>query len=193
MSCTISSAKATLAFCYSKLLLQLASFFFVFYFLKRHWTVISCWTIFKNCYHVNPLLFLWLQDIEKLHSVISNLVISGPNFLWNPWASTIWSWHLVTLFITLLYKLLCWQFKQRQIFQWVLFSIKRISGIGTLFGLLDSSMGNRNAHKSSNFLLMASSPNISFTSSSIGSPKSSTFLVSDELGNFFFLLLVWCF
>lgn len=92
--------------------------------------MISCWTIFKNCYHINPPLFLWLQGIEKLHSVISNLVISGLSFLWNPWASTIWSWHLVTVFITLLYKLLCWQFKQRQIFQWVLFSIMRISGTG---------------------------------------------------------------
>lgn len=148
--------------------------------------MISCWTIFKNCYHINPLLFLWLQGIEKLHSIISNSVISGLNFLWNPWASTIWSWHLVTLFVTLLYKLLCWQFKQRQIFQWVLFSIKRKSGTGNLFGLLDSSMGNRNAHKSSNFLLMASSSNISFTSSSTGPPKSSTLLVSDELGIFFF-------
>lgn len=152
--------------------------------------MISCWTIFKNCYHINPLLFLWLQGIEKLHSIISNSVISGLNFLWNPWASTIWSWHLVTLFVTLLYKLLCWQFKQRQIFQWVLFSIKRKCGTGNLFGLLDSSMGNRNAHKSSNFLLMASSSNISFTSSSTGPPKSSTFLVSDELGIFFFFFAI---
>lgn len=133
MSCTISFAKATLAFCYSKLLVHLVSAFFSFFFLKRHWTVISCWTIFKNCYHTNHLLLLWLQGIEKLHRVISNSVISGPSFLWNPWASTICSWHLLTVFITLLYKLLCWQFKQRQIFQWVLFSIKRLSGMEPLW------------------------------------------------------------
>lgn len=114
--------------------------------------MISCWTIFKNCYHINPPLFLWLQGIEKLHSVISNSVISGLSFLWNPWASTIWSWHLVTVFITLLYKLLCWQFKQRQIFQWVLFFIKRVSGTGNFFGLLDSSTGNRNKSSSYSWL-----------------------------------------
>lgn len=114
--------------------------------------MISCWTIFKNCYHKNSPLFLWLQGIEKLHSVISNSVISGLSFLWNPWASTIWSWHLVTVFITLLYKLLCWQFKQRQIFQWVLFSITRISGTRNLFGLLDSSTGNRNKSSSYSWL-----------------------------------------